>query len=435
MNGFMQGLSHRGADGFGAFVSRPGSLEAAQPIIRRKAMDSRTGSKRCAVRSRTLLAALAIGAGVGLAWAAGPAIAAPVTLNIVDVAGDLQLTRDAIEAYTKKHPELVSKVNFTQAPAPELPGKLKAMQGAGRSDIDMVLTGTDFLAAGIEQGLLIKLLPDHASKFPNLMQNYLPAAAKMQELAQDYGVEVVFMPAGPLLEYNPAKVQPAPTTPQELLAWCKAHPNRLIYARPANSGPGRTFIMGLPYILKDKDPKDPVKGWDKTWAYLKDLDSCIEYYPTGTTAVMKELGEGSRDMTVTMTGWDLNPRILGIVPKDYKVVPFQGMTWVNDAHYMVIPKGVSPEKVDAVIGLMQYLLTPEAQAYTYDKGYFYPGPAVKNVPLSMAPKESQEAIKEYGRPEYDKWLAEFPHTQSLPPAAQVEAFRIWDERVGAKIKK
>ena len=67
------------------------------------------------------------------------------------------------------------------------------------------------------------------------------------------------MPAGPLMEYNPDKVKQAPTTPQELLAWCKANPNRLIYARPANSGPGRTFIMGLPYILGDKNPKDPVK--------------------------------------------------------------------------------------------------------------------------------------------------------------------------------
>jgi putative spermidine/putrescine transport system substrate-binding protein len=26
------------------------------------------------------------------------------------------------------------------------------------------------------------------------------------------------------------------------------------------------FLMGLPYILGDKDPKDPEKGWDKTWA-------------------------------------------------------------------------------------------------------------------------------------------------------------------------
>jgi putative spermidine/putrescine transport system substrate-binding protein len=377
----------------------------------------------------------ALGAVASIPASVTPALAAPVTLNIVDVAGNLALTQDAIDAYVKKNPDKISKVTYTKAPAPELPGKLKAMQGAGRSDIDMVLTGTDFLAAGIDQGVLMKVLPDQAAKFPGLMANYQPAAAKMQELAQDHGVAVVFMPAGPLVEYNPAKVKQPPTTPAELLAWCKANPNRLIYARPANSGPGRTFIMGLPYILGDSNPKDPVKGWDKTWAYLKELNSCIEYYPTGTGAVMKELGEGSRDITLTMTGWDINPRVLGIVPKDYKVVPFKGMTWVNDAHYMTIPKGVPPEKVAAVVDLMAYLLTPEAQAYTYDKGYFYPGPAVKNVSLSMAPKESQDAIKEFGRPEYEGWLAQFPHTQSLPPSAQVEAFKIWDQQVGAQKTK
>ena len=68
---------------------------------------------------------------------------------------------------------------------------------------------------------------------------------------------------------------------------------------------------------------------------------------------------------------------------------------------------------------------------TYDKGYFYPGPAVKNVPLSMAPQESQDVIKEFGRPEYDGWLAKFPHAQPLDAKAQVEAFRIWDQQVGA----
>ena len=395
-----------------------------------------------AARRGTLAAIAALGASAVLALAGAAAIAqvpalpkSPVTLNISDPAGDLALTKAAIDEYQKKHPELLAKVNVVLATAPELPGKLKAMQGAGRSDIDLVLTGTDFLAAGIEQGLLIKILPDYAAKFPNLMSNYQPAAAKMQELAQDYGVAVVFMPAGPLLEYNPDKVKQAPTTPAELLAWCKANPNKLIYARPANSGPGRTFLMGLPYILGDKNPKDPVNGWEKTWAYLKDLNSCIEYYPTGTTATMKELGEGSRDIALTVTGWDINPRVLGIVPKGYKVTPFKGMTWVNDAHYMVIPKGVPPEKVAVILDLMAYLLTPEAQAYTYDKGYFYPGPAMKSVPLSMAPKESQEVIKEYGRPEYEGWLTQFPHTQSLPPAAQVEAFRIWDQQVGAQKTK
>src|SRR6185295_18677176 len=297
---------------------------------------------------RRALGALAVAlAAVGIA--AAPVASAQVTINVVDPAGNLALTQDALELYAKKNPTKVAKFNFIKAPAPEIPGKLKAMQAAGRSDYDLILTGTDVLAAGIEQGLLIKILPDHASKFPGLMSNYLPAAAKMQKLAQDQGIEVTFMPAGPLLEYNPAKVKTAPTTPAELLAWCKANPNRLIYARPANSGPGRTFIMGLPYILGDSNPKDPVKGWDKTWAYLKDLNSCIEYYPTGTGAVMKELGEGSRDITLTMSGWDINPRVLGIVPKDYKVVPFKGMTWINDAHYMVVPKGVPPEKLAVVL--------------------------------------------------------------------------------------
>lgn len=364
-----------------------------------------------------------------------PMPTSPVTLNVIDVAGNLALTQDAIENYRAKNPKLVSKITFTKAPSPELAGKIKAQQGAGRSDIDLVLTGTDALAAGIEQNLWIAILPQYASKFPGLMSNYQPAAAKMQELAQNQALTVTFMPAGPLLEYNPAKVKQVPTTPQELLAYCKANPGKFIYARPANSGPGRTFIMGLPYILGDKNPKDPVNGWEKTWAYLRELNSCIEYYPTGTGAVFKEVGEGSRDMTVTMTGWDLNPRILGIVPKEFKVQPFNGMTWVNDAHYMAIPKGVPPEKLAVLLDLMAYLLTPEAQALTYDKGYFYPGPAINNVSLSMAPKESQDALKEFGRPEYDGWLKQFPHTQSLEPKAQVEAFRIWDEQVGAKKTK
>ena len=69
-----------------------------------------------------------------------------------------------------------------------------------------------------------------------------------------------------------------------MLAWCKAHPNKLIYARPANSGPGRTFLMGLPYLLGDKDPKDPVNGWDKTWAYLKELNSLHRVLPDGHAA-------------------------------------------------------------------------------------------------------------------------------------------------------
>ena len=101
---------------------------------------------------------------------------------------------------------------------------------------------------------------------PNLQDIYLPGAWKMQALAQNEGVCVSFCPGGPILEYMPDAVKQPPKTAQDLLDWTRAHPKRFFYARPANSGPGRTFLQGLPYILGDKDPKDPEKGWDKTWA-------------------------------------------------------------------------------------------------------------------------------------------------------------------------
>ncbi|MCA8021650.1 ABC transporter substrate-binding protein [Burkholderia metallica] len=372
---------------------------------------------------------------LGFALLAATAVAAPVSLNIVDVAGNLQLTQKAIEAFRDKNPNLVSNVTFTNAPAPQLPGKIKAMLAAGRADIDLVLTGTDALAAGIEQNLWMKLLPENAAALPGVLDKYAPGPRKMQDLAQGFGLEVTYMPAGPLLEYNPAKVSNPPKTPDQLLAWCKAHPNKLIYARPANSGPGRTFLMGLPYVLGDKNPQDPINGWDKTWAFLKQLNDCIPYYPGGTSAVMKELGEGTRDMTVTVTGWDLNPRALGIVPAEFRVQAFDDMTWVNDAHYMVIPKGVPKEKLDVLFKLMNFLLEPAQQAMTYDDGYFYPGPAVKGVTLEMAPAHSQEVIRKFGRPEYAKLLADRPHVQPLNAQAMVAAFQKWDREIGSQKSK
>lgn len=192
--------------------------------------------------------------------------------------------------------------------------------------------------------------------------------------------------------------------------------------------------MGLPYMLGDADPKDPMKGWDKTWAYLKELHKYIEYYPTGTGALMKELGEGTRYMTVTTTGWDINPRVLGVVPKEAAVSKLDGFHWVADAQFMAVPKGIGDDKLAVILDLMNYMLTPEAQAVTYDQGYFYPGPVVKDVPITMAPQSSQDAIAEFGRAEYADWIANNPIELPLEPAAMVAAFRRWDEDVASQPK-
>lgn len=383
-------------------------------------------------RRFTGLAAGAAGAGL---IPGGAGAQAAVAINVVDVAGNLALTQKAFEAFRKAKPNLVSKFTFTKAPAPELPGKIKAQQDAGRVDIDLVLTGSDALSAGIDQKLWHELLPAMAGQLPKLNDILLPASIKMQELARGQGLIVVMSPGGPLLEYAPERVKTPPTSVEELLAWAKANPNRFMYARPANSGPGRAFLMGIPYILGDSDPKDPVKGWDKTWDYLAKLGEFIEYYPTGTGATMKEFGEGTRDIITSMTGWDINPRVLGVVPKSAAIQPLKNFRFIIDAHYMCVPKGLPADKMAVLTELMNFMLSKEAQAYTYDEGYFYPGPAVKGVTLDMAPAESQAALKEFGRPEYDKLIADTPAELPLEPERMVVAFRLWDERIGNKKKK
>src|SRR5690349_12576070 len=146
----------------------------------------------------------------------------PVALNVIDVGGALALMQNAFEEYRKAKPELVSRITYVKAPAPELASKVKAQQNAGRIDIDMVLTGSDGLAAGLYQGLWIKLLPTYAGKFPGLEENYEPAALNLHRAqGQCYGVVINSYPSGPLLEYAPGRVKDVPTTAEELLAWAK----------------------------------------------------------------------------------------------------------------------------------------------------------------------------------------------------------------------
>ncbi|GAB2602825.1 extracellular solute-binding protein [Kribbella endophytica] len=358
-----------------------------------------------------------------------------VVLNILDVAGNLQLTQGMIDEFVEKNPDVISKVTYQKATAPDLVGKIKAQQGAGRVDIGLVLTGTDGLSAGAEQGLWQDLLPKYKDRLSN-MSTYQEPAAKMQALAGNSGITVTYYPSGPLLEYLPSKVPTPPKSADELLAYAKANPGKVEYARPANSGPGRTFLMGLPYVLGDSDPKDPINGWAKTWAYLAELNKYVKNYPTGTTQTMKDLANGTANIVASTTGWDINPRVLGSVPEDAKITTLKGFHWVTDAHYAVVPKGASADQQAAVLQLVQFMLTKEQQAKAYDDGYFYPGPAVEGVDISMAPQKSQDAIAKFGRPEYAALIESTPKEVPLENKAMVAAFDKWDREIGgAKVQK
>ncbi len=215
------------------------------------------------------------------------------------------------------------------------------------------------------------------------------------------------------------------------MSWAKANPGKFLYAVPRNSGPGRTLLMGLPYLLGDSGPANPATGWSKTWDYLAELNKYITSYPSKTSATMDAIAQGTASMIATTTGWYINPRALGTVPADIKVAKFQNQTWVSDAQFGVIPKGVTNNELIAAMRLLKFVLTPGQQAVTYDAGYFYPGPAVKGVSLSQAPGSSRQVIAKYGDPEFDSWIAAGPIKNSLPALAQVTAFDLWDTKIGS----
>jgi putative spermidine/putrescine transport system substrate-binding protein len=366
-----------------------------------------------------------------LSLSASPVWAAePIVLSIIDTGGDLASTQVIIENYKKANPDKVKEIRIQRAPAPELPAKIKAQQDAGRLDINLVLTGQDggtFLAANNQ---LIKI-PDFEKLFPR--DDMTPAGKALYDEGKDYMVPSVGNAGGPVFVYNPSKVPNPPKTADELLAWAKANPGRLMYARPANSGPGRSIVQGIAHILNDSNPLEPEKGWDKTWAYLKELGKYVEYYPTGTAIVLKEFAQGQRWIMAGIMEWDMKPRAQSVIPPDSKITILQNTTFVVDGHYWCIPKGVPPEQVEIILDLMKFMRKPEQQVLSWP-GFI--GPTIAAATMEKAPKDIQDLVKEFWRPEYDEVGTKWKVSPPLGVKELSYAMDRWDREIGAdQVKK
>lgn len=356
----------------------------------------------------------------------------PIDLQVLDAGGYLStFAQSMIQAFVSTHHNLIKSVEFLpRIQAPNLPGKIQAEQAAHRVTTNLILSGFDGVSSSIKDGLVEQLTPAHQDVFPNLDSNYLPAAKNFNDLASGQALVFAYTPSGPLFEYDPAKVPNPPQTIQALQAWIHANPHKFLYAEPANSGPGRTLLMGLPYLLGDSNPQDPVNGWAKTWAFLKDIKGSIDANPTGTSATMKNLANDTSWMVASTFGWDINPRVLQQVPAGDKTFMLQGTTLVSDAAFMMMPKGLDANTQKIILQVMAWMLTPQAQAMTYDEGYFYPGPAIQNVPLSMAPAKSQQVLQQFGRPEYTSIIANTKIVNPLSADNLVTAFNMWNQNIG-----
>jgi len=369
-----------------------------------------------------------------LGGAPSPAAAQqPISISIIDNGGDLASTGVIIENYKKAFPDKVKEIKIQRGPAPETPAKIKAQQDAGRADINLVLTGQDAGSVLAANKQLITLFPTYDKMFPRDELN--DAAKVLQDSGGGSLMPTVVNAGGPVFIYNPKKVQKPPKTAAELLAWAKANPNRFLYARPANSGPGRSITCGLPHILNDKAPMDPEKGWDKAWAYMKELGKYMEYYPTGTLFTLREFAQEQRWMIAGIMEWDMKPRAEGVIPPDAKITILDNTTFVIDGHYWGIPKGVPQNEVDVLLDLMKFMRRVDQQVLTW-KAFI--GPSIKAATFDKAPADIRDLVKEHWRPEYDQIGPgkKYKMAPQLDFKELTYAMDRWDREVGAQqIKK
>jgi putative spermidine/putrescine transport system substrate-binding protein len=353
----------------------------------------------------------------------------PITISILDNGGDYASTGVIIENYQKANPDKVKEIKLQRGPAPETPAKIKAQQDAGRADINLILTGQDAGSVLAANKQLIELFPKYDKMFP---KDELKDEAKiLQDEGGGFLIPTVVNAGGPVFVYNPKRVPNPPKTVAELMAWAKANPKRFLYARPANSGPGRSIMCGLPFLLGDKAPMDPEKGWDKAWAFMKELGQSMEYYPTGTLFTLREFAQEQRWMIAGIMEWDMKPRAEGVIPPESKITVLDNTTFIIDGHYWGIPKGVPQNEVDVVLDLMKFMRRVDQQVLTY-KAFI--GPSIKAATLDKAPADIRDYVKEFWRPEYDQIGPgkKYKMAPQLDFKELTYAMDRWDREVGAQ---
>lgn len=296
------------------------------------------------------------------------------------------------------------------------------------------LGGTDIVGALQQQKLLTPLLPDHQADLPNLAAVQDPPRAKLQGLVGGSGIMNLWSPSGPAWEYNTTTVPKLPKNPQELLAWAKAHPGKFTYAQPPNSGPGRQFIMSLPYGLGDPNPSDPVNGRTKTWDYLRELGKYVAAYPASSTIMNKQLADGSVWIVPTSTASDFNNHRNNLWGPEYNLGIFDDQAWIMDGHFMLVPRGVSPETLYVDLAFMSWVLQPAQQVRTYESGSI--SPAVTNAPPSQATPLGKEMVQKFGRPDYLAQAFRFGTINApLDPLVLRTAFDLWQRKIGSHVGK
>lgn len=92
----------------------------------------------------------------------------PITLNIIDVSGSMQLVGDSIDQFKAANPDLIGDVVVKKSTALEVPSLLKAQILSEDMQTNLIFTGIDGLSTCIDRDVIENIMTAYSSRFPDL---------------------------------------------------------------------------------------------------------------------------------------------------------------------------------------------------------------------------------------------------------------------------
>ncbi|HKX17671.1 MAG TPA: extracellular solute-binding protein [bacterium] len=346
--------------------------------------------------------------------------AGEVTLNVY-INGDTNIldlwSKSILPTFTKHYPQYrANMVGLMHGNGGQgVLDKLIAAKRAGRTtDVDLWETEPSMVEQGIPEGLWVKLSD-------KLVPNIAKVAA--EKIAATGGYSAPYRGSSVIIGYNSAFVKNPPKTFDDLVAWIKANPGKFTYCDPNTGGSGQAFVSAAIYkfVNPDKfagnayDPKEET-AWEPAWKLLHDLQPAVYnngFHPNGNVAVLQLLGQQNIYVAPVWSDMGLDFYKRGLVPKTVKYEQITPPLFGGDST-VTLPSFSA--HLEGALTLLNWLLTPEAQALVIRDVSGYPGVDWKYMPDSVR-KQFADVAKPYAPLPNAKYLADIK--------------RLWHDRVAA----
>ncbi|WP_421991954.1 extracellular solute-binding protein [Roseococcus sp.] len=331
-----------------------------------------------------------------------------------------------LRAFTASQPDLFFETLVRDDDNSLAVSEIREAVQARRPYPDAALADAGSVAWGTERGAW-RRLPASLREAGAASGGHL--AQLMQPLTGEEAMLVSPDPGGPVLLHRASVLPDPPRSAAALLDYARQNPRRFLYPRPSESALGRQFLMALPHLLRDSDPSDPQLGWTRSWAWLKEVDSFIDYYPSDDAAAFEEFAtDGIALMPASLTAY-LRGRKDALLPDEASFALFEGAPLIPQGVFLVMPRDATEESLALVETFARFLLRPEIQSGAFGRG-FLPGFAVNQpAPRTEAERSAWNRILPA---EMAARVAAAPLAPPLGPQQLALMLRRWDEEIAAR---